>query len=141
MIICIDFDGTCVTHEFPEVGKDIGAERVLQKLVENGDRLVLFTMRSNRTKLNNIIDDTILDVTGMFLDDAVNWFRKKNLPLFGINENPNQKEWTTSPKAYGQLYIDDASLGCPLIYDRSVSDRPYVDWIKVEEMLIEIGVL
>jgi len=25
MEICIDFDGTCVTHEFPKVGKDIGA--------------------------------------------------------------------------------------------------------------------
>lgn len=25
MIIAIDFDGTCVTHEFPKIGKDIGA--------------------------------------------------------------------------------------------------------------------
>jgi len=33
MEICIDFDGTCVTHEFPKVGKDIGAVPVLKKLV------------------------------------------------------------------------------------------------------------
>ena len=26
MDILIDFDGTCVAHEFPKVGKDIGAE-------------------------------------------------------------------------------------------------------------------
>lgn len=25
--INIDFDGTCVTHEFPNVGKSIGAEK------------------------------------------------------------------------------------------------------------------
>ena len=33
MEICIDFDGTCVTHEFPKVGKDIGAVSVLKKLL------------------------------------------------------------------------------------------------------------
>lgn len=32
MDIVIDFDGTCVTHEFPLVGKDIGAVPVLKKL-------------------------------------------------------------------------------------------------------------
>lgn len=25
MDIVLDFDGTCVTHSFPQVGKDIGA--------------------------------------------------------------------------------------------------------------------
>ena len=44
--ICIDFDGTCVSHEFPEVGYDIGAAPVLKELVSNGHRLILFTMRS-----------------------------------------------------------------------------------------------
>ena len=26
MYICVDFDGTCVTHEYPFIGKDIGEE-------------------------------------------------------------------------------------------------------------------
>ena len=47
MEICIDFDGTCVTHDFPKVGKDIGAIPVLKKLIENGHNLILFTMRSD----------------------------------------------------------------------------------------------
>lgn len=47
MDICIDFDGTCVMHEFPEVGQDIGAVPVLKKLVEAGHNLILFTMRSD----------------------------------------------------------------------------------------------
>ncbi len=25
MIIAIDFDGTCVTHMYPKIGRDIGA--------------------------------------------------------------------------------------------------------------------
>ena len=36
MEIAIDFDGTCVTHEYPGVGREIGAAPVLKKLTENG---------------------------------------------------------------------------------------------------------
>lgn len=37
MVIAVDFDGTCVTHEFPKIGKDIGAIPVLRELVERED--------------------------------------------------------------------------------------------------------
>jgi hypothetical protein len=76
------------------------------------------------------------------LQDAVNWFKQNNIPLWGINENPEQTQsgWTNSNKQYAQLYIDDAALGCPLIYDWGVQ-RPFVDWIKVEKMLKEKGIL
>ena len=46
--IAIDFDGTCVTHEYPNVGRDIGAAPVLRKLVENGHKLILWTMRDDK---------------------------------------------------------------------------------------------
>ena len=145
MVICIDFDGTCVSHAFPKVGKDIGAAPVLKKLVAAGHQLVLFTMRGNRAMENDTGDDGIMDVTGLFLDDAVNWFKKNNIPLFGINENPTQKQWTTSPKAHGQLYIDDAALGCPLKTDYADDNEimfiQYVDWVKVEAMLTVMGIL
>ena len=36
MIIAIDFDGTCVTHDYTRIGKDFGAVPVLKKIVENG---------------------------------------------------------------------------------------------------------
>jgi len=35
MIIAIDFDGTCVTHDYPAIGKDIGAIRVLWQWLRN----------------------------------------------------------------------------------------------------------
>ena len=137
LTFCIDFDGTCVTHEFPKVGKDIGAAPILKKLVANGHKLVLFTMRSNREKAKPTGDDTIENVTGMFLDDAINWFKKNDIPLYGIQENPTQKNWTTSPKAYGHVYIDDAALGCPLIFDEVLCERPFVDWHQVVLHLIQ----
>lgn len=67
------------------------------------------------------------------------WFKYHNIPLYGVNKNPGQEKWTGSPKAYGQLYIDDAALGCPVITD--VMDRSFVDWVKVEKLLIKMGVL
>ena len=141
MVIAIDFDGTCVTHEFPKVGRDIGAAPILKALVQNGHKLILFTMRSNWHVASDTGDPTIMDVAGLFLDDAVAWFKKNGIELYGINENPKQKEWTTSPKAYAELYIDDAALGVPLIHAPNVVDRPFVDWRMVQKQLECMGLL
>lgn len=116
LYIGIDFDGTCVTHEYPRVGKDIGAVPVLKKLTDSGHLLILNTMRS-----------------GKELDDAAQWFIDNDIPLYGVNENPSQKSWTSSPKVYAHLYIDDAALGCPLKMDNAVSDRPFVDWDYIDQ--------
>lgn len=121
MIIAVDFDGTCVTHEYPEIGRSIGAEPVLKKLVEEGHQLILWTMRS-----------------GVQLEEAVQWFKEQDIPLMGVNKNPGQHKWTDSPKAYAHLYIDDAALGIPLKYNKT---RPCVDWIAVCKMLRERGIL
>lgn len=124
MIIAIDFDGTCVTHEYPHIGKDIGAVPILKKLVENGHKLMLWTMRG--TNSNNT------------LSDAVKWFMVNKIELWAVNENILQLQWTNSKKQYANLYIDDAALGCPLIFDKTKSDRPFVDWAKVEQMLKDL---
>jgi hypothetical protein len=141
MTINIDFDGTCVTHDFPKVGKDIGAVPVLKKLVENGHQLILFTMRSDRKTKSPTNDLTIQDVTGNFLTDAVNWFKENNIPLYGVQTNPTQHNWTTSPKSYAELMIDDSALGCPLIMDKSKSSRLFVDWESVEKYLYNKGLI
>ncbi len=117
LIYAVDFDGTCVTHDFPDVGKDIGAQKVLKRMVARGDNLILWTMRS-----------------GKELQDAVEWFGANDIPLWGIQRNPEQDTWTTSPKAYAQIYIDDAALGCPLSYPLN-GKRPYVDWVQVQSIL------
>jgi len=131
LIIAIDFDGTCVTHEYPRVGKDVGAVPVLKRLVSEGHKLMLWTMRGTRTQPSDTLQDAVL------------WFKENGIQLWGVNENPEQKAsgWTNSNKQYAQLYIDDAALGCPLILNPFYSSRPFVDWVKVETILEETGVL
>ena len=140
MVIAIDFDGTCVTHEFPKVGKDIGAVPVLKKLVDKGHHIILFTMRSHPDENNQGRTLSGEVVSNDVLQDAVNWFKENDIPLLGINENPTQKNWTSSPKVFAHLYIDDAALGAPLKIG-SKSDRPYIDWERVETLLKIRGVL
>ena len=139
MDICIDFDGTCVTHDFPEVGKDIGAAPVLRRLVENGHRLILFTMRADGQQEQMINGYKFF--AGDFLTQAVNWFKDNNIALYGIQRNPSQDQWTISPKAYGHLYIDDAALGCPLAFNPKLSSRQYADWHVIEWMLEDMAIL
>lgn len=124
MYIAIDFDGTCVTHDYPRIGKDIGAVTVLKRLVNGGHKLILNTMRS--------ADE---------LADAVQWFIDNDIPLYGVNETPTQKSWTNSPKVYAHLYIDDAALGCPLKMDLNLSSRPFVDWEIVSFLLEDNAIL
>lgn len=137
MIIAIDFDGTCVTHEYPIVGKDIGAVPILKKLTKAGHRLVLFTMRSYMEGISPVTNK--LQDGG--LNDAIKWFADNNIPLYGINTNPGQEKWTSSPKVYAQLYIDDAGIGCPIKYDSNISDRPFIDWEKAEILLKEMKII
>ena len=118
MIFAIDFDGTCVTNEYPNVGKDIGAVPVLKRIINKGNQIILYTMRD-----------------GDKLKDAEQWFKSNGIPLFGINNNPTQKNWTSSPKIYAHAYIDDSALGTPLKFNKKISDRVFVDWEEVENYL------
>lgn len=129
LVIAIDFDASCVTFDYPKIGKDIGAVPVLKKLVESGHKIMLWTMRGNKPGNTT-------------LDDAINWFKENEIELWGINENPDQKVtgWTNSNKQHANIYIDDAALGCPLIYNKNFHSRPYVDWVRVDKMLEEMGV-
>jgi len=136
MDICIDFDGSCTTHSYPNIGKDIGAAPILKRLVTNGHRLILWTMRCDEQK-GVILDDGYEIHGGDFLTQAVNWFKDNDVPLYAIQRNPTQDRWTTSPKCYAELFIDDAALGAPLIYDTAISDRPFLDWKIIEDYLVK----
>lgn len=66
MVIAVDFDGTVVTHRYPQIGMDIKAVPVLKKIVDAGHQIVLHTMRS-----------------GKELEEAVAWFTENEIPLYG----------------------------------------------------------
>ena len=116
MYICIDFDGTIVDHRFPEIGPPVpGALEWMEKFQEAGAKLILFTMRSDGGR-----NSTALSL-------AVEYLKKNGISLYGVNKNPSQVHWTSSPKAYGQIYIDDAAFGCPLIQPDGFQ-RSCVNW-------------
>lgn len=114
MFICVDFDGTVVDHRYPDIGEPAPeAIASLKAFVAAGAKIILFTMRS-----------------GEELEQAVAYLLGQGVTLFGVNRNPTQDRWTQSPKAYGQLYIDDAAFGCPLVHPAGFA-RPCVDWATV----------
>lgn len=125
VVIAIDFDGTCVTNEYPKLGKTVpDCVEILKKLLEKKNKLVLMTQRDGKP-----------------LTEAINWFAENTIELYGINDNPQQHSWNKSRKIYADIYIDDRNLGCPLTTHRSLSDKPFVDWKKVEKLLKDKGVL
>lgn len=116
-VVAVDFDGTCVTDEFPGIGKKIGAGPVLRLLQSKGIKIILNTVRD-----------------GFYALDAGNWLqREEGIKLFGINLNPEQRAWSKSPKVHADIFIDDRSIGVPLVND------DFVDWERVLEEFIERG--
>lgn len=123
-VIAVDFDGTCVEHNYPAIGMDVeGAVDVLRTLNKHGHRIILNTMRS-----------------GQRLEAAVRWFRDRKIELWAVNRNPEQEQWTSSPKVYADIYIDDSALGCPLIFLEGMR-RPVVNWSKVRQLLESDGII
>lgn len=132
MFVSVDFDGTCVTHEFPQTGKNIGAEIVLRALANAGHKIICVSMRSGEHK-----DSFAIDTVKAIAD----WFKKENVNLYAINDNPAQTSFSNSRKVFAHIYIDDQFLGCPLIENSQYSHRAFVDWHAVASHLFVNGFL
>lgn len=120
MFIAVDFDGTIVKHLYPKIGEDIGAFGWLKKWQEAGAKLILLTMRGDQE-----------------LRDAINHCRNKGIEFWAINHNPTQRRWTTSPKIYAHMYVDDLSFGMPLVTSDVNGERSWVDWSIVGPKVLE----
>ncbi len=119
MVICVDFDGTIVDHQFPDIGEPVpGAIKWLKRLNSYGAKLILYTMRTDSRMFKTA------------LSDAEKFLQDNGVELYAVNENPSQKEWTDSPKVYANVYVDDLAFGCPLIHPKGFK-RPCVDWEEV----------
>ena len=117
--ICVDFDGTIVDHCYPDIGVPVpGAIEWMRRWVDGGAKIILYTMRADGNS------------AGPVLTEAVDYLRECGVELYGINRNPDQDEWSASPKAYGQIYVDDSAFGCPMIHPGGFN-QPCVDWSKV----------
>lgn len=140
MIVAVDFDGTCVKFAFPEVGADIGAAPVLRDLVAQGHKIILWTVRDNKITPSWGSPSGEDNTMRAYLHEAVQWFKDNEIPLWGINRNPQQATWSVSPKCHADIFIDDMALGCPLMRDSS-GKRRYVNWRKVRYLLVQRGFL
>ena len=98
MVIAVDFDGTIVTHEYPNIGKEIPfAIDTLKRLQQSPDNLlVLWTVRE-----------------GIELKEAVEFCRKRGLEFYAVNKNyPEESAEHPEPrKLKADLFIDDRNLG------------------------------
>lgn len=97
MIIAVDFDGTIVEHEYPEIGRIRPfAFESLVVLQSQKHRLILWTHRS-----------------GQLLDDAVEFCRSNGVEFYAVNKNYPEEKWSEhdSRKIFADLYIDDRNLG------------------------------
>jgi hypothetical protein len=126
MIIGLDFDGTMIFHSFPTMGEPIPtAFEWVGRWVAEGARIMLWTNRSHKVMVGR---DP--------LQEALDLMDKHGIPLWGVNENPEQ-DWSDSPKAFAHLFVDDAALGCPLVHPPG--RRPHVNWAVVgPQVLLEI---
>lgn len=96
MIIAIDFDGTIVDDNYPNIGAEVPfAIDYIKKWQESND-IILLTMRE-----------------GKELEEAKSFLSDRGVNLFCSNNNLNK--WANSRKIFANLYIDNASFGCPLI--------------------------
>lgn len=122
MIIAIDFDGTCVTHEFPNIGRELpGCIETLKRLNEAGHILVLYSCRINA-----------------YLYEARAWLEERGVKIEAANMEADGTG--ARGKILYDLLIDDRALGCPLEYD-AVECSLSADWRKIAKKLEEYGVL
>ena len=122
MYIAVDFDGTIVEHKFPKIGNPVpGALEWLKRFKEAGATLILWTMRSDGQS------------SGDVLTQAVEFCKENGVEFDFVNKHP--QKWTTSPKAYAHIYIDDAAFGCPLTYEK---ERPMVNWEVVGPQVLSM---
>lgn len=123
-IIAVDFDGTVVTHAYPHIGNDIGAVPVLRELIGNGlpgDSLHDAQRETARRRRSMVR-------------------RQRHSALRRQREPPHSGSGPDSPKVFADLYIDDSALGCPIKFEDGIK-RPFVNWVKVRQRLVEEGFL
>jgi hypothetical protein len=95
--IAVDFDGTIVEHEFPNIGKEMpGAFDTLIKLIEHGHQLILWTFRD-----------------GEQLEDAINFCLERGVMFWTINSSFPNEEYSPyiSRKIHADIFIDDKNFG------------------------------
>lgn len=95
--VAVDFDGTIVENDYPQLGKPmLFAFETLKELQKRGFTLILWTIR-----------------TGKLLDEAVEFCRQNGVEFYAINQNHPEEVFDSSlpRKIEVDVFIDDRNLG------------------------------
>ncbi|MBR3114748.1 MAG: hypothetical protein IKH47_03105 [Bacteroidaceae bacterium] len=116
MLIAVDFDGTIVEHKYPKIGREIPfATDTLKRLIQDGHRLILWTIRYGTT-----------------LQEAVDWCKERGVEFWSVNSDFAEQDVAKeerSPKVKCDMYIDDRNVGglpdWGTIYDMITNNLTY----------------
>jgi hypothetical protein len=120
MKIAVDFDGTIVENHFPRIGREqpFAIEALLRLQREEHHQIILWTVRE-----------------GAFLEDAVNWCKKRGLDFYAVNKINPEEETNGTRKLCADLFIDDSNLGglpdWGMIYRIIKADKPYLNYEEI----------
>ncbi len=126
MIIAVDFDGTIVEHRYPAIGKERPfATETLKKLVKDGHRLILWTVREGR-----------------LLEEAVEFCRERGVEFYAVNrdypEEEKERNNHFSRKLKADVWIDDRNVGglpdWGTIYEMITNHLTYEDVFQEQAM-------
>lgn len=99
MIIAVDFDGTIVDHQFPEIGTiKPHAIETLKAWQKKGHKIILWTCR-------NDVDPALKG--RKLLTEAVEFMAAQGVVFDAVNANLPDLGFNPTPKIYADLYFDD----------------------------------
>ena len=126
MIIAVDFDGTIVEHRYPAIGRERPfATETLKKLIKDGHRLILWTVREGR-----------------LLEEAVEFCRERGVEFYAVNrdypEEEKERNNHFSRKLKADVWIDDRNVGglpdWGTIYEMITNHLTYEDVFQEQAM-------
>jgi hypothetical protein len=115
--IAVDFDGTLCADCFPEIGEPkLLVIKFVKQAAANGSKIILHTCRENGT-------------SRAFLDEAVAFCAFHGIPLYAVNENPDNPYPALFGslevrKVFADLYIDDKAVSADDIERAGLLSRP-----------------
>lgn len=139
MTVYLDFDGTVVEHQYPQIGRcNFGGYKVIKALQEAGYEIILNTYRADLSKeaLDKALD-YVNRLWGMVEGD----FETNLTPIAATNKKLHPQEWDMQTFMQTEIiYIDDSSQKSPL--KPAVMSAGYmVDWAKIEFELKQFGAI
>lgn len=113
MTIAVDFDGTIVTHKYPEIGEEIPfAIDTLKMLINDRHKLILWSVRE-----------------GKLLDKAVEYCRERGVEFYAVNRDYPEETLENNSHFSRKLKVD------MFIDDRNVGGLP--DWGTIYRMITQ----